>query len=263
MAAGAFWFLSANLGRALAQWRDRVRVIVYLKAEAAAPDALVARVQEMSGVASARYVSKADALALLRNTLGPEASVADHLTANPLPASLEITPSPERSSPRGGAGSDGGTDRPHGGGGSRGGHRMGGAPGPLATTPAGHQRRHRRCAGRRRGSHRHHGDTLVLHTRRHEIEIMRLVGAPEFTIRLPLVLQGGAQGLLGGMLALVVLAGFYRVLAPRLETLVSVTLGLPQLSFLTPATVLGLVVIGTLLGGVGGVLARSPRDSRA
>ena len=33
--------------------------------------------------------------------------------------------------------------------------------------------------------------TLVLHSRRHEIEIMRLVGAPELTIRLPLVLQGG------------------------------------------------------------------------
>ena len=55
----------------------------------------------------------------------------------------------------------------------------------------------------------------------------------------------------------------YRFLAPELEALVSVTLGLPQLRFLTPGTVLGLAVIGMLLGGAGGVLARSPRDSRA
>ena len=101
VATGAFWFFSVNLGSALAQWRARVRVIAYLTGEAPAPDALLARVQEIPGVASARYVSKADALASLRQTLGPEASVADQLTANPLPASLEVTPSAEASTPEG------------------------------------------------------------------------------------------------------------------------------------------------------------------
>jgi cell division transport system permease protein len=105
--------------------------------------------------------------------------------------------------------------------------------------------------------------TLVLHTRRDEIEIMRLVGAPEFTIRLPLVLQGGAQGLLGAVLALAILAVAYRLLAPDLQALVSLTLGLPELHFFTPASVLGLVIVGTVLGGMGGVFARSPRQSRA
>jgi hypothetical protein len=41
------------------------------------------------------------------------------------------------------------------------------------------------------------------------------------------------------------------------------TLGLPQLGFLTPTTALGLALLGTLLGGIGGILARSPRDTRA
>ena len=36
-----------------------------------------------------------------------------------------------------------------------------------------------------------------MHARRHETEIMRLVGAPELTIPLPLLLQGMVQGLLG------------------------------------------------------------------
>lgn len=262
VAAGAFWFLSANLGSALVQWRDRVRVIVYLKGEASAPDELVGRVRDVPGVAAVRYVSRADALALLRRTLGREASVADHLPTNPLPASLEIAPSPEGSTPEGARGLvaalsalpeaeevAGGTEWV-----DRLAHwrrllqalsvGVGGvlaAAAVLTVTTA---------------------TTLVLHTRRHEIEIMRLVGAPEFTIRVPLVLQGGAQGLLGALLAVAILGGVYRLLAPNLETLVSLTLGLQQLRFLTPATVLGLVMVGTLLGGVGGVLARSPRDSR-
>ena len=35
VALGAFWLLSSNLGRAVAEWRDRVRIIVYLKREPA------------------------------------------------------------------------------------------------------------------------------------------------------------------------------------------------------------------------------------
>ena len=47
--------------------------------------------------------------------------------------------------------------------------------------------------------------TLVLHARRDEMEIMRLVGATETVIRLPLLLQGMAQGLLGAAAALAAL----------------------------------------------------------
>ncbi len=263
VAAGAFWFLSVNLGSALAQWRTRVRVIVYLKSEATSPEALVARVQEMGSVASVRYVSKTDALASLRQTLGREASVADQLSANPLPASLEITPSAEGSTPEGVR--------------------------TLMTALAGLPEAEEVAGGTEWVDRLAHwrrllqalsvgiggvlavaavltvttATTLVLHTRRHEIEIMRLVGAPEFTIRLPLILQSGAQGLLGALLAIAVLAISYRLLAPHLETLVNVTLGVSQLHFFTPPTLVGLTLIGTLLGGVGGILARTPRDARA
>lgn len=262
VATGAFWFLSVNLGSALAQWRARVRVIAYLTGEAPAPDALLARVQEIPGVASARYVSKADALASLRQTLGPEASVADQLTANPLPASLEVTPSAEASTPEGIRGLT---------------VALTGlaeveevAGGTAWVDRLAHWRRLLQALSVAVGGVLAvaavltvtTATTLVLHTRRHEIEIMRLVGAPEFTIRLPLVLQGGAQGLLGALLALAILAVSYRFLAPHLEALVNVALGSSQLRFLTPPTALGLVLIGTLLGGAGGVLARSPRESR-
>jgi cell division transport system permease protein len=263
VAAGAFWFVSVNLGSAVEQWRDRVRVIVYLKAEPSAPDALLARVRDVPGVAEAGYVSKADALALLRQALGPEASATDHLGVNPLPASLQITPSPEGST------AEGARDL-----------MAALAALPEADEIAGGTEWIARLAHWRKllqalsvGVGGILGvaavltvttaTTLVLHARRHEIEIMRLVGAPEFVIRLPLVLQGGAQGLLGAILALAILTAAYRFLAPPLESLVSMTLGLPQLGFLTPTTALGLALLGTLLGGIGGILARSPRDTRA
>ncbi len=98
--------------------------------------------------------------------------------------------------------------------------------------------------------------TLVLHARRDETEIMRLVGAPEAAIRLPLLLQGLIQGLLGATLALLALVVFYRLAAPKLEPLMSITVGLPTLEFLPTSAVLRLLAAGAALGAFGGWLAR-------
>lgn len=260
-AAGAFWIVSANLGQAIAQWRDRVRVIVYLRHEPAAPAALLETVRALPGVASARYVSKADALASLRQALGREAAVAEQLAVNPLPASVEITPAPEATTREGAR--------------------------ALMTTLAGlseadevaggtewverlaHWQRLLRLTGLGLGGVLAiaailtviTATTLVLHARRHETEIMRLVGAPAFAIRVPLVLQGGIQGLLGALLAVGALVVAHRLLAPRLEPLASITLGLSALAFLTPGALGGLVGAGTVLGGLGGFLARGPRET--
>jgi len=103
--------------------------------------------------------------------------------------------------------------------------------------------------------------TLVVHARRRETEIMRLVGAPELTIRLPLLLQGMLQGLAGAVLALAALSAMYSVVAPRIEPLVSLTLGLPRLAFLTPLNLLALTLAGALLGALGGWLARGGREA--
>ena len=98
--------------------------------------------------------------------------------------------------------------------------------------------------------------TLVLHARRGEMEIMRLVGAPEHIVRMPLLLQGMMQGLMGAMLAVWVLIACYALLGPRLEPLVSEVLGVARLAFLRPLNIVTLMLAGTLLGGVGGLLAR-------
>jgi cell division transport system permease protein len=260
VAVGAFWIVTANLGRAVATWRDRVRIIVYLKSEPddAALPALLDRVRSVPGVAAATFVSRASALASLKRVLGKDASVVDHIQ-NPLSASIEVTPSSEASTPEAAremlaglntmpeaeevAGSVDWVDRV-----SRWkrllsvvGVGIGGVLGLaaiLTVTTA---------------------TTLVLHVRRDETEIMRLVGAPEIAIRLPVLLQGMVQGLVGAVVAVGVLVVAYRVAAPSLQPLVEITLGLPQLTFLLPVELTTLVATGALLGGLGGWLARARR----
>jgi cell division transport system permease protein len=254
----AFWLLSSNLGQAVAQFRERVKLVVYLKREPSAADAgaLVERVRRMPGVAAVRYIGKTEALGTLKQVLGKDAAVADSLPQNPLPASLEITPTEEGATLEGsralvtrlsalpeteevGGGAEW-MDRFAQGqrllwlfGLGVGAVLAGAAILTVATATA-----------------------LVLHARREEMEIMRLVGAPEHVVRLPLLMQGMMQGLIGAVLAVWVLVGCYAIVGPRAEPLLTETLGIPRLAFLRPLNVVTLMVAGTLLGGLGGWMAR-------
>ena len=261
-ALGGFWLVSSNLDRAVAQWRDRVRIVVYLRREPPAADvaALLERVRVIPGVAGAVFIGKADALRALRQLLGKDAGVVDQLPANPLPASLEVTPAAAAATP------EGARDLLA---------RLNALP--EADEVAGsadwveqlsHWQRLLTTNGLGVGAVLAiaailtvtTATTLVLHARRHETEIMRLVGASEVTIRLPLLLQGMMQGLAGAVLALVALVVAHSLVAPRLEPLVNLTLGLSQLVFFTPVGVVALLAAGTLLGGLGGWLARAGRE---
>jgi cell division transport system permease protein len=255
-ALGAFALLSTNLDRAVSQWRDGVRIIVYLKREPASAAEVVPRVEAMPGVAGARYVGKADALAALKQTLGKDAPVVDQLPSNPLPASIEVTPAPEAATS---AGARALLDR-------------------LATLPEADEvvggiewverltrwQRLLTSIGLVVGGLLAFAailtvttaTTLVLHVRRDETEIMRLVGAPEYVIRLPLLMQGALQGLVGALVAVAALSLAHGALAPRLAPLVTLTLGLPGVSFLSPQILAALIVGGSVLGGLGGLLAR-------
>src|SRR3989442_14215334 len=79
-ALGGFWLLSVNLERAVARWRERVRIIVYLKREPAAAEAkaLVERVQAVPGVAGALSIGKAEALPPLKHPPGKDPSAVPH-----------------------------------------------------------------------------------------------------------------------------------------------------------------------------------------
>jgi cell division transport system permease protein len=85
---------------------------------------------------------------------------------------------------------------------------------------------------------------------------MRLVGASEAIIRLPQLLQGMVQGLLGAVVALALLEAAFAVGAPRLEPLLQLTLGLARAVFLSLPQILLLMAGGAFLGALGGLLAR-------
>jgi cell division transport system permease protein len=257
-ALGCFWLLSLNLGRAVEQWRERVRVVAYLREEprGAGVDELIARVQALEGVQRVRFVSRAEALSSLKRSLGAQASVVDQLPRNPLPASLEVTPTPEAATPDGTRGL---VQRLSGM--SEVDEVQGGAE--WVESLAQWQRLFQ-LTGLGVGAVLAlaailtvtTATTLVLHARRDEMEIMRLVGATEAVIRLPLLLQGMTQGLLGAALALAALVAAHAVLAPRLEPLLNLTLGLASSVFLSPEQMALLLAGGAMLGAFGGLLAK-------
>jgi cell division transport system permease protein len=88
------------------------------------------------------------------------------------------------------------------------------------------------------------------------MEIMRLVGATERVIRWPRLLQGMAQGLVASIVALATLEVAYALAVPRLEPLLPVTIGIERVLFLSPSQALAIIAAGTMLGAVGGMLAR-------
>ncbi len=256
-ALGGFWIFSLNLGRAVTQWRDRVRVVVYLRDEPPADkvDELLRRMEAVGGVQRLQYVSKAEALQALKRSLGGQADVADQLPRNPLPASVEVMPDAEWATPEG--------------------NRE--LVGRLAALPEVEEVQGGAQWVEGLAQFRHlfelvglavgavlalaailtvtTATTLVLHLRRDEMEIMRLVGARESVIRLPRLLQGLVQGLLAGTLALIVLEVAFAVAVPRLEPLLPVTLGLERAIFLSIPQTLLLIGSGAALGAIGGLLA--------
>ncbi len=263
VALGGFWLLSANLGHAVSHWRERVRIIVYLKREPARTEVgpLLERIQAIPGVTAARYTDKAEALEALKRVLGKEAAVADQLPSNPLPASVDVTPAAAGSTPEGARALL---------------TRLAALP-EVEEVAGGIDWVERLAHWQRLLTTIGVGvgvvlalaailtvttaTTLVLHARRHETEIMRLVGAPEAMVRLPMLLQGMMQGLLGAALAVVALLAGYTAAAARLEPLVHLTLGLPGIAFLPPQALLALIAGGTVLGGFGGWLARGKAEA--
>lgn len=257
-ALGGFWVFSLNLGRAIDQWRERVRVVGYFKDEPASSklDELTRQIEAMPGVLRVRYISKADALKALKHSLGGQADVADQLPRNPLPASVEVTPDADTATPEG----------------TRELVRRLQALPEIEEVQGGSQwveglaqfRRLFQLVGLGVGAVLAAAailtvttaTTLVLHLRREEMEIMRLVGASETVIRLPRLLQGMAQGLLAAVIALAVLEVVYALAVPRLEPLLPVTLGLQRAAFLTFPQMLLLMAGGAVLGALGGLLAR-------
>jgi len=96
---------------------------------------------------------------------------------------------------------------------------------------------------------------LTLLQRAREISIMRLVGATNWFIRGPFLLEGGLKGLLGGLLSLALCYAGYLLFRDRSGG------AFAGVIFFHPLHMLGIVVFGVLLG-LGGSLVSVGRHLR-
>jgi cell division transport system permease protein len=101
---------------------------------------------------------------------------------------------------------------------------------------------------------------LAAHSRRDEIEIMQLVGAPFTYVRGPLVLEGVMQGGAGALVAILSLALIFAIGRARYGSALAEALGLGSITFLPAELCVILLLGGMLLGCLGGlIVARGVR----
>ena len=94
---------------------------------------------------------------------------------------------------------------------------------------------------------------LTIYSRREEIEILKLVGATDWFVKIPFLIEGAIQGLLGGLVSLAVLFGLYSIFFLKKVQVI----GLPVLhtAFL-PAEYLGsILLLGLILGLIGSFIS--------
>jgi len=94
--AAAFALFFTNAGDVLNLWKKGIRVMVYLKSDTSAAGRLDTkyRLQQISGIVEAVYISKADAMARLKGQMAQHSALLDNLKTNPLPDAFEITVDP-------------------------------------------------------------------------------------------------------------------------------------------------------------------------
>ena len=251
---GIFLLLNINLQRVVGRWSESAELSVYLKDDATQEQ--LQSVDEMvsqSGLAKERrYVSKADALTRFRSDFPDLAPAAGGLDRNPFPASFEVKLKPDVRDATGAIDGLVGALRAMGG---------------VADV-----RYDREWLGRLntvvRGASLAGVAIVILLalaaamtvanvvrlaaiSRRAEIEIMQLVGAPLAYVRGPFVAEGILQGGLGAVIATAALVLVYLVLRTRYAEGISSVLGGPLTFLPVPAAIL-LIAGGMVLGCLGG-----------
>lgn len=250
---GGFLLVQENLEGLVRGWGSGVQVFAYLENNLAAVevDPLVSRVRAYPEVESARFVSQREAWDSFKKSLGAQSGVLEGLSADALPASLEIV--------------------------LKANYRE---QAPLAGV-----------AGRLRAEKGISeveyplewmekfsalvlgiewakwilggflflatllivGNTvkLAIFARREEIEIMRLVGAPSMVIRMPFLIEGMIQGIFGAALSLLFLWLLFFALKSQLPLTPEIFMDRGRLRFLAPESAALLFLLGWAMGALG------------
>ena len=249
---GSFLVVIASLNVTLRALETKIDVVAYIKdtADPAGVQNLRDSLGRNADVASVAYVSKDDALARMKQTLGDKAQLLSQVQGNPLPASLEVQLKFASSAPA------------------------------LADTLQ-HEATIEDVDYKRdvvdrllaiTGFLRLAGTVIVLglsaialfimvnttriamYARRQEIEIMKLVGATDWFVRWPFIFEGMFLGLLGGFVTASLVALGYQPMLRRISGLLTFLPLAFDPGFL-PQLLLLLFGAGVLIGGLGSYIS--------
>jgi cell division transport system permease protein len=216
---GSFLVLIASLNVTLRALETKIDVVAYIKdsADPAQVQNLQDSLRNNADVAQVTYVSKDQALARMKQTLGDKAQLLSQIDGNPLPASLEIQLKFASSAPA--------------------------LADQLAQDSAIEEVDYKRDVVDRllaiTGFLRLAGSVIVLglaamtlfiivnttriamFARRQEIEIMKLVGATDWFVRWPFIFEGMFLGLMGALVTMVLIALGYRPMLAHVSGLLT------------------------------------------
>ena len=95
---------------------------------------------------------------------------------------------------------------------------------------------------------------LTVFARRKEIAIMKYVGATDWFIRWPFLLEGIVLGCIGGFIAAVALRSFYAAMAAKIYSTLAFFPLMPQYPFMNYVT-LAILLAGLVIGAIGSVIS--------
>ena len=247
----AFGLFFLNAQDMFNAWKKGVRIMVYLEPETSEAQRLDTRyrLQTIAGIQSIRFISKADALELMKARMQRQTSLLDNMRENPLPDAFEVTLVTESNSPEKIEFLA---------------QRIEGLP-SVSEVEYGRQWIDRfanffnlfKLVGYGMGAMFFMATVfiaantirLVLYSRREEIHIMRLVGATDNFIKVPFYLEGIIQGLSGGLIGLGMLFSAFSAIGSQFEqTLSAEMVAIRFFSMGTCAVFLGGGMLTGLLG---------------
>ena len=246
---GVFLILVLNMNRLASQLESQVEISVYLEDSVTTDErkVLVKDIEDLQGIESIKYVSKAEAKDRLEERLGDQKYLLDALgDKNPLPDSLEVVvrnPDLVETAAAAISHMDGVEEAKYG---------------QDVIENLFQMTRLLRIFGLAlmlllAGATLFiisNTIRLTVFARRREIAIMKYVGATDWFIRWPFLMEGMVLGFVGGVIAALALRSFYAAMAAKIYDTLAFFPLMPQYPFMNYVTV-AIILAGMGIGALG------------
>lgn len=247
---GVFLIIFSNLKDIASSWQEQIQIVAYLKEGLSSADiaSLEEKIRAEREVSSAKFVSKDNALSEFKKDLANQTGLLEGLGENPLPAYFEVK--------------------------IKRAYQDSGAVSSLAErfkkTKGVEDVQYGRewvenlssfldlivIAGLVVGGLVSLAVILIVsntvkltvYARAEDIEIMKLIGATDWFVKIPFLIEGMVIGLSGAFLSIVILFGIYQLLMQKLSLNAGILLGKFSIAFLSWPDIAILLFAGIILG---------------